>query len=165
MEIGKARAWLVKASLIAIAALAMFLIVAPSVGYPLRFDQSLRLLESVVPTFLGLIGSAAIFLVQDNSAKDVVIQPAVKPLLGTLIRGPIAVFVLIAVASFIAFSLSNRATAPSESGMSVNDLAHALAFANGLLVLTTNVVGAWLFRSEMRRGAGRADSSRAERTR
>jgi hypothetical protein len=158
MDIAKARAWLVKVSLLAVALIATFLILAPAVGYPLRFDQSLRLLESSVPTFLGLIGSAAIFLVQDQGPRDIAISPAKRPLLGIVTRGPIVVFGVISVASFVGFSLSNRASAQSGSGMSVNDLAHALTFANGLLALTTNAISVWLFRVEAKHEADPARS-------
>jgi hypothetical protein len=148
MTIHRVRLVLVLISLGATAVLGAFLLVAPSIGYPLRFDQALRLLESVTPTFAGLLGSATIFLISGGTEGDPVIARSRMSLLSALAFGPIFVFATIVCAAFFAFYMSNRATAAVGTGMSVDNLAHAVAFGNGILAATTAAVAGWLFGQE-----------------
>jgi hypothetical protein len=148
MSIRAVRLWLVLVSLIATGVLGSFLLIAPSVGYPLRFDQAQRLLESVAPTFAGLLGSATIFLIRGGPDTITRLPESRSSLLLALAFGPIAVFAIILLAAFLAFNSSNSSTAAPGTGMSVDNLAHALAFGNGLLALTTTAIAGWLFEQE-----------------
>lgn len=148
MSVRSVRLWLVLVSLFATGALAAFLLVAPSMGYPLRFDQALRLLESVAPTFATLLGSATIFLIRTDPDTITRLPESRAGLLTALAFGPIVVFAVILLAAFLAFDSSNSAMAPPGTGMTVDNLAHALAFGNGLLALTTTAIAGWLFEQE-----------------
>jgi hypothetical protein len=145
MTTDAARNWIVAASLGITAVDFVFFLLAPALGFPLTFDQAVRLLEIVLPVFMGYLGSATHFLFR--------IPPADAPaevhppggLLGLLVRGPIIVFGLATFAAIFAFGFSNRSMATAGSGMSLDALAGSLSAALGLLSVTTNVAVSYLF--------------------
>src|SRR5262249_9229487 len=58
MNQNTARTWLVNVSLVVTGAFVIFMTLGPAIGYPLEFQQALRLTEVVIPVFLGYLGSA-----------------------------------------------------------------------------------------------------------
>lgn len=142
-----ARKWLIHASLGTTAGAFLFFLVAPVAGFPLTFEQSLRLLEILLPVFLGYLGSATHFVLrgtrpQENSPKP---SRGQSELLGLLVRGPVVVFVIVIAAAITAFGIANGSSAPPGSGMSVETLAITTAAALGLLTVTTSALVAALF--------------------
>jgi hypothetical protein len=129
----------------------MFFVVAPALDYPLTWEQGTRIVEIVIPVFLGYLGSATHFLFQEKKRRDVRI-PDVSDIGYVLIRGPVVVFVLISSSALFAFGYSNRSGAQGGSGMSVDTLAWAITSALGILAVTTSVATSYLFALE-RRGA------------
>jgi hypothetical protein len=138
-----ARRWLLLATLVITGAVLVFFLVAPSVGYPLEFSQSLRLLEIVLPVFLGYLGASALFLFKAGDSQDSPFGARAATLVGPLVKGPVVVFALAMVALIGAFGFAN--TVGGASGMSVDNLAAALSLLLGLLTVTTNVVVSYLF--------------------
>jgi hypothetical protein len=146
MDVFKARKWLITSSLVITGANFLFFIVAPALGYPIRFDQSVSLMKIVLPVFLGYLGSATQF----------VFTPAKTPLithlqfLDLIVRGPVIVFGVATLMAIVTFGYSNRLTAPAGSGMSVGVLSSIITASLGLLAVTTNVVVSYLFAVEER---------------
>jgi uncharacterized membrane protein required for colicin V production len=138
------RRWLIIASLTITTAEFVFFLIAPMAGYPLTFAQAIRLLEIVLPVFLGYLGSAARFVFPQTSAPDP-IRRAAPSLASLLVRGPIIVFSLASIAALIAFGHSNRIDAPVGAGMDIDTLAGILSVALGLLAVTTNVAVSYFF--------------------
>ena len=66
-------------------------------------------------------------------------------MLGLLVRGPLWVFGIAAIAIVFAFGFTNRAGAAAGSGMSVDALAGSFTAVIGLLAVTTNVAVSHLF--------------------
>src|SRR5262249_1105999 len=123
----------------------IFFLVAPAVGYPLTWDQSSRVFEIILPVFLGYLGSATHFLFRGRpNLKPIELQDD-SGMLGLLIRGPLLVFGIAAVAIVFAFGYANRASAPGGYGMSVDALAGSFTAVIGLLAVTTNVAVSYLF--------------------
>src|SRR6185295_2636008 len=120
-----ARKWLIYATLLTTAVAFVFFLIAPASGFPLTFDQSVRLLEIVLPVFLGYLGSATHFVVRgSNTAPNTPVPPRGRSeLLGLLVRGPVVVFLVATVSAIVAFGISNSPSAPPGSGMSVDTLA------------------------------------------
>jgi hypothetical protein len=145
MIANNARRWLIISSLIITAALLIFFIIAPTSGYPIRYDQAIRLLEIVLPVFLGYLGSAARFIFPANSKTRSKENSDLHPLANIMVRGPVIVFSLAAVSALTAFGLSNRRDAAPGTGMDIDTLAGILSLALGLLAVTTNVAFAYLF--------------------
>jgi hypothetical protein len=142
----QARLWIVKHSLIVTIVTFVFFALAPPLGYPLTFDQAIRIMEITTPVFLGYMGAAAQFLVKGWDSEE---PPAAKreqgQLLHMLVKGPIVAFVVAGIAAVLAFYLSNRPTAQFGDGMSVDTLALFMSGALGLLTVTTNIIVAYLF--------------------
>lgn len=153
MTVHEARSSLIVASLCLAGAAFIFFMVAPVLGYPLRFSQAMTLLQIVLPVLLGYLGAASQFVFQKNapSPQD---QPA-PPHTALLIRGPIALFVVITVVAIAAFGYSNRVSAAPEEGMSVDQLSNALTLSMGLLAVTSNAAIAYFFAVEKKAAARR----------
>jgi hypothetical protein len=145
VTIDQARRFLVIASLFFTGAVFVFFLVAPAVGYPLTWDQSSRIFEIILPVFLGYLGSATHFLFRGGQNPKPIELKDDSGMLGLLIRGPLWVFGIAAIAIVFAFGFTNRAAAPSGSGMSVDALAGSFTAVIGLLAVTTNVAVSYLF--------------------
>lgn len=145
MTIHKARVWLIYTSLVTTAAIFVFFLIAPAVGYPLVFEQSVRLIEIVLPVFLGYLGTATHFIFGGSHSDPKPGTKNLNELLGILVRGPVIVFILASCAALISFGISNSPTAPPGSGMSLDLLAGILAAALGVLTISTSVLVSALF--------------------
>lgn len=145
-----ARLWLVAASLLMSGSLIVFFLLAPAIGYPLEFAQSLRILEIVLPVFLGYLGAAALYAFRESPADDhIEFRPAAAPLVMLLVKGPVITFAIAFVALLFAFGMTNRQSAPPGSGINVDQLAAGMTAILGLLTVTTNVAVAYLFRGHV----------------
>ena len=142
-----ARIWIIKVSLIITSLNFAFFLIAPVLGYPITFEQSIRILEIITPVFFSYLGSATYFLFSKNSSGQNVSLQGPQELLNLLVKGPIWVFGTASLAAVIAFGYSNSAAAPIGSGMTVDFLAGSMTAALGLLAVTTNVIVSYLFSS------------------
>jgi hypothetical protein len=136
-----ARKWLVLASLIATGIQAVFLVIAPVIGFPLEYPKNLNLLQIVTPVLLGYLGSAAHFVFMTPVPK----VEANNDLLAPLVKGPVIIYACVMIAAFAAFGYSNRSGAAIGSGMSVDNLNMAVSISLGILAATTSVIIARLF--------------------
>ena len=142
MDTEMARVWLVVASLIMVLAYFLFLILAPLFGYPLQFHHSVRLLEIILPVFLGYLGNASYFVFK-NPKKQNSVQ--LGRLTSIMICVPVIVFGIIVAAIMFAFLYTNRLDDIPGNGMTVDMLAGLLAAALGLLTVTMNVMTSYIF--------------------
>jgi hypothetical protein len=144
MNIGAARKWIVNASLGATSVFAVFFVAAPAVEYPgLNQEEAIRLAEIVIPVFMGYLGMATAFAISAAPGQDK--QQLPNALLAHLIRWPPIVFGIIVSCAIVAFGFSNRADAAVGTGMGVDQLAHWLTAACGLLAATTGIINTVLF--------------------
>lgn len=141
MTIDGARKWLIISSLVITGAQMLFFVIAPAIGVPLEYPKNLDLLQIITPVFLGYLGSAAHFIFQ-NQAPAVPVQ---NQYLGLLVKGPVAIYVVVVTGAIAAFCYSNRPSAMPGDGMSAQDLATALSLALGVLAVTTGVISSYLF--------------------
>src|SRR5437867_1653740 len=135
MKIDTARSWLIVGSLVITGVQGLFLLLAPVFGFPLPYPKNLDLLQIVGPVFLGYLGAASHFIFQ-NPAPEVPVQ---NKFLGSLVVGPLVLYVLFVGASFVAFGYANRESAGVGTGISVDSLSRALSIALGVLAATTGV--------------------------
>lgn len=147
MTADTARLWLISMSLGITGLVFVFFLVAPVTGYPLEWANSLRALEIVVPVFLGYLGTSAQFVFRNlaGAANHGISPRASNRFLGLLTIGPVVVFLIAVSALVVAFGVSNRPTAPPNSGMNVDQFAAGITAALGLLTVTTNVAVSYLF--------------------
>ena len=149
MNLNDARQFLVISSLSITTAALMFFISAPAFGYPLTWEQGTRLVEIIIPVFLGYLGSATHFLFQKRKRRTSRLSD-ISHIGPVLIGGPIIVFGLVCITTLATFGYSNRIDAPAGSGMSVDTLAWSITSVLGLLAITTNVAVSYLFAIEQR---------------
>lgn len=145
MDIEVARTWIVMATLAITGANFLFFFTAPTLGFPLTFEQAVRLLEIVLPVFFGYLGSATHFLFRTGRPTELAQASSSSKLLGLLVRGPVIIFGLATFSAIFAFGFSNRRGAAPGEGMSVDALAAALSATLGLLAVSTNIIVSYLF--------------------
>src|SRR5712691_4390032 len=97
------RIWIVKASLGVTAAVLLFFISAPGLlGFPLDYDQSIRITQIITPVFVGYIGLATAFLFGvPNEKLELPVQD--QALMRLLLRGPVYMMgggLIVVVATF-----------------------------------------------------------------
>ncbi len=145
----QARIWLIKATLLVTSVCFAFFLVAPVLDYPLTFNQSTRILQIILPIFLGYLGSAShyVFISSKRGESDAFYVSRPGGLFPLLVRGPVAVFAVAMAATIFAFGYSNRASATPGTGMSIDALAIFVSAALGILAATTSLVLARLFSS------------------
>lgn len=150
MTAERAREWLIGASLALTLLLLLFFLIAPSLGYPLKYDKAFQLLGTVVPVFTGYLGAAAHFIFRRKGHPEV--QLGNERLLKLLTFGPLIVFALATVAILFSFGFSNRMAAPMGIGMTVEVLGIGLTMILGVLTISTSVLVSYLFAAERGRG-------------
>jgi hypothetical protein len=148
VTVQQARNWVVLASLVACGATFVFFLLAPVFGYPLLWRESLRILELIVPVFLGYLGAAAYYAFRHTGKHSEISVPNTSRLMSLIIKGPVILFAIVSVAILIAFGVSNAQTAEQGLGMSVENLAVAFTAALGILTVTTNAAVSYLFSIE-----------------
>lgn len=144
MEDSTARRLLIYASLAISALVFVFFMLAPPLGYPLTYEQAVRILEIVLPIFFGYIGSASAFIFSPEKAETIV-HVERRQHLSVLLVGPIVVFILIFVTILTSFGISNAKDSPPGEGMSIDMLAGTVSAALGLLAVSTNLIAGKLF--------------------
>lgn len=141
MTVDEARRWLILASLTVTGTQMVFLVLAPSFGYPLEWPRNLDMIQIITPVFLGYLGSAAHFIFMAPS--PVVVANA--NFLGIMLKGPLIIYVAVVISAFVAFGWSNRIDAVPGTGISVDNLTNTMTAALGILAVTTGVISAYLF--------------------
>lgn len=159
MSYETARLWLVRASLASVGSLLAFVLLAPLFHYPLQYQDAPRVLEICVPVLLSYLGAAVRFVTRGvrSSAPTPNSTKHESDLLGLVIKGPILVFLVVSGAAFVAFGVSNRASAPIGIGMGLDQLCTTLTIALSILTASTSVLVSYLFHVE--RDAGGTDAA------
>ncbi len=140
----QAREWLIYSSLTACGTVFVFLFIAPVSGYPIEWRDALRVIELIIPVFLGYLGSAAHYVFGRSKQGHVLVGDQ-EALLQPMVKGPVILFAVICTAIVVSFGYSNRKDAIPGSGMSVDMLAGSFTAALGVLTVTTSVAVSHLF--------------------
>lgn len=135
--------WMIKASLAITAVIFVFLTLAPAFGYPLEYSQSFRIIQILIPVFIGYLATATTFVVGKRrpSARFAGLDTQVA----LVTKGPIYIFLVGMLGLFVAFGVTNRAGAPAGTGMTIDTLATTVSVLLALLSATTGVVVAHVF--------------------
>ncbi|MET0502919.1 MAG: effector-associated domain EAD1-containing protein [Candidatus Binatia bacterium] len=145
MDASTARVVIVAASLVLTGLLLLFFMAAPFLGAPFNENQNenVRLIEIVLPVFLGYLGSASHFLFYRNRGREVAEDQ--QSLLGLMVFGSLSLFALFIVALLAIFWVSNLSD--SQGAMDFDSLSRWFSLAMGLLACTIGIVSAYLFGS------------------
>lgn len=140
------RVGLIGSSLLMVTIVLIFFAIAPSIGYPIESSQSLRMMEIILPVFLGYLSTAMVLLISVRSSQSQKWEPiGNKKLLCVLVYGPVATFFLTVFCVILVYGISNGATETVGIGMPPNTMAFVLAIAVGLLSVSTNMLTYFLF--------------------
>jgi hypothetical protein len=82
MTVDGARRWIIITSLVVTGLAFAFLVAAPPLGYPLGWDQSQRIIEILLPVFLGYLGTATHFVFHTGNQDKQLHLGSRAPLLG-----------------------------------------------------------------------------------
>jgi len=154
----QARTWIIKYTIVLYVAFSIFFLLAPAVGYPLSYPDSINILKILLPMLLGYIGAAAHFILRPVLQDDDELPESRKRMLSIIVRWPLIGFLLIMVAILFAFWQSNKGQNFTGEGMTPNTLSLIVSIICGLLAATTGAASSYLFQAE--RTAGRSPSSR-----
>lgn len=139
------RLWLVTWSLSVVGVLLLFLVVAPSIGFPLTAEQATRVGQILLPTFLGYLGMATTFIFKAPSQEAPMAREIA--LVKLLVKGPPIIFSVVVTVALFIFWHSN-VVAPPGSGMNIDTLASYITASVGLLAASTGVAMTNLFSVE-----------------
>lgn len=141
MTMEQARLWIVISSLSATGLTLCFLAVGPALGYPISYEDALRLGQIILPLFLGYLGAATHFLFKSEQKKAPHESKEHMPsYFSFLVKGSLITFLFIILSCIIAYGYTNRMSATPGIGMSVDTLATMLSLALGLLAATTSII-------------------------
>jgi hypothetical protein len=137
-------------NIVVIGVVLSFFGLAPLVGFPATWEESLGLALAVTPVFLGNIGFAAAYAAQP-SLKGGAVGDDRLPLITLLAYGSILLFALVALAFCAAFWISNRhGQLATGSGMSLQTLQAAIAASLSTNTVTSNHLMARIFPTSRR---------------
>lgn len=149
----KARVAIIVYSLCITAFLLVVLTLAQPLGF--RFDygqeQNLRLIDIVLPTFFGYLGSASHFIFNTNSGSEVSVKN--ESMLRILIHGPFIVFILSVASLFFAHYHSHASVIDDRAridALDFNTMSRYLSINLAMLAATTSIVSSYLFGSPPR---------------
>jgi hypothetical protein len=147
-------------------AITFFLIVFLFLSQPLgmRFDfareEHLRLIDIVLPTFLGYLGAASHFLFNANRGREVDRENA--SMLALLVHGPFLIFICAVAALFVSHYYSNRPLHIDDAridALTFNQLSRYLSICLGVLAVSVGIISGYLFGPPPRTGARNAKKS------
>ncbi|WP_157783722.1 hypothetical protein [Bradyrhizobium liaoningense] len=125
----------------------VFFLLAPLLRFPLDFSDAAPLIQVIFPVFLGYLATAIVFAFE---GKDV--ETRAPDLLASLTKGPLLVSLILSVALFVAFWLSNSTDSPVRPAkpMPFEVFSSLFAAIIGIHTATTSALVAYLFGSERR---------------
>jgi hypothetical protein len=116
----------------------------------MRFDfgkeEHFRLIDIVLPTFLGYLGAASHFLFNGNRGREVDSQN--DSMLMILVHGPFLIFICAVAALFYAHYATHRPLGPDEpriDPLTFNDLSRYFSICLALLAATVSIISSYLF--------------------
>jgi hypothetical protein len=118
--------------------LMFFFLVAPSIDYPLRMEQAIPILSSILPVFAGYLGAATHYVFRHSPPK-IKFNVHNEEILGMLVKGPIVIFGVAMTGLLVSFYFGARGEIGNRAAMSVDTLRMGVAIA---LTLQSGVTGA-----------------------
>lgn len=145
MTVKQARFFIVNMSVLGTAGTFLFFMIGKPLGYPLSWSQVQRVVEIVLPVFLGYLGAASLYVFGQKGKNDDVSFGQNEDLAGRILRSSAWTFALILAAILFAFGYTNRPNATQDEGMSIDTLSWAVTAILGILNVSTNVAVTYLF--------------------
>jgi hypothetical protein len=141
MTPSEARTWIIKASLVSFGCVFVFFVVAPAIGYPLRYSDAINVMKILIPIFSSYLGAAASYVISGSSNTDDETSIAILRL---LVVWPIILFAICMIAILVAFPISQNGEF-SGNGMTPNTLSLLVSLLSAVLATTTGAINSYLF--------------------
>lgn len=126
-----------------------FFLLAPLLGFPVRFGDALGLAQIAAPVFLGYLGFAGAFATRLTPDKNPPIDAERLGLLSALAYGVTLTYVLLVATACAAFWISNRRHDTLDGmGMDLDTFRTALTLALGVFTAISNHLMTRLFPAE-----------------
>jgi hypothetical protein len=146
------RAWIIKASLAQLgASFAFFILARPIFGFPMVYEEVIRVLQIIFPVFVGYLGIAAAYVSQQPDAVPIDTNSAAPKFSQLLLRGPIYLVGMCSIVLIASFWVSNLPSAKSGGGMSLDNFCWFLSLLMGLLAASSGLVVTRLFPANRKR--------------
>ncbi|MER9546637.1 hypothetical protein NKI72_32200 [Mesorhizobium sp. M0437] len=143
-----ARLWVVGYTLAITAGLMIFLALSQQIG--MRFDfgrqENFRLIDVILPTFLGYLGACAHFIFNPNGGRE--IDPRNSGLLRMMVHAPFWIFAAFVISLFYVHyqtHLPQPPDAPRVDPLQFDTLSRFLSVALGVLAATIGIISSYLF--------------------
>ena len=121
-----------------------FLVFAPLTKYPLDFEQSMKIIQVIIPLFAGYLASASMGLTSKNKPRNTKIDENII----YLMKGVFFLIVFMILSLFIVFGVANW---PSDNlayesiDFSFDSLSLMISLILGIHTATTTVIVGYLF--------------------
>jgi hypothetical protein len=117
-------------------------VLSPLLGIPFNpgRNEHFRLVEIVLPVFLGYLGNASHFIFRSHR----MVEPQVldERILAMLVYGPFIIYIFFNTSLFLSFYLCNQ---PDGSGMPIDELTRWFSIALGVLTGTISIINSYVF--------------------
>ena len=130
-------------TILSLGAMMLFVSIGTALGFPLEYEQALILGKITLPTFIGYLAIAAVYATSQARSRP----PSSRrlPLIKALLYGPMILFWIVNLATFMAFYFNNT---HSTSEFTFDTLSNIVSITVSILVASTSVVITGLFQSE-----------------
>lgn len=142
------RIWIIKAIFILIVGFLLLFVAAPIFfGYPLDHQQRMRLIQLILPVFIGYLSSAIKYKFS-NKTNKLKLNKSNDPAIRLLIKGSVYLFAFGMLLFWIEFWYTNRPNSPLGTGITIDQLVWYITVMLVLLTGTTGHIVASLFPGE-----------------
>jgi hypothetical protein len=151
------RIWIIKASIVLLGlSFAFFVVGRPLFGFPMLYDEVIRVLQLIFPVFLGYLGLGASYV---TGQKNAMREPdygsrADTKLARLMLRAPIYLVSGGLGVLIIAFWTSNLPHATAGAGMSLDSFCWFLSAILGVLAASSGLLVTRLFDGQRRSRGG-----------
>ncbi len=141
-----ARRFVVTSSLVASGSLIGFFLLGPQLNFPLEAAQAKHLIQLAVPPFVGYVVTA-VKVVTGGDNESTTLAGALPPLTALLLRGVLALYLLVILAALLAFYLANSTSLDQHSAarFAFDDLSWAICVALTIQAATFGVLTTYVF--------------------
>ena len=134
----------------------VFCVIAPVFGYPLEFPkESLRIVQLILPVFVGFLVASARYFVADARRSVPVEDVQRAKVLSSALFIYFLTFTVLLIAVFASFGLSSSKWASPRQAMGIDDLTMLISVLLSFFTGSAGLIVEYVFRLEASAAVGR----------